>query len=101
MVIVATVVAVAAFAWMRDSASTVNAPEGTWWLCTNDQCKHEFNLTLNQVSDHHARNYGQPVPCPKCQTRAARAEKCPHCGKLYPQTRGRMICPFCKKPAAG
>ena len=100
--IVGAVLAVGAFVWFRDPAGAVNAPGGTWWLCQNDQCKHEYNLTLAQVSDHHSRNYGKPMACPKCkQTKVARAEKCPHCGKVYPQTRGEMICPSCKKPPTG
>ena len=96
--IVIAVVAVSAFVWFRDPAGAVNAPGGTWWLCQNDKCKHEYNLTLAQVSDHHAKHYGQPMACPKCkETQVVRADKCPHCGKIYPQTRAEAICPYCKK----
>lgn len=88
------VVAVGAFFWFRGPSNTVNAPEGTHWLCRDAACNTEFNLTLAEVTEKY---YGQYPPCPKCKKPAARAEKCPSCGKLSPIQRGPAKCPHCGK----
>jgi hypothetical protein len=83
---------------MRSGGNTPNAPEGTFWICSNDQCKHEFNLSVSEVADHHKKHYGEPIPCPKCKSRSIPAERCPHCKKLVPKGRGVAKCPYCAKP---
>jgi len=48
------------FLGLRRSRTDQNFPEGTWWICTNKDCKHEFNLSIQAVSDHHKAHYGAP-----------------------------------------
>jgi hypothetical protein len=96
IVLVAAVTAVVAWNWRP--ANNANFPDGTFWICQNDSCHHEFVLTMEQLSEHHKLHYGQPIPCPKCgQAGAIRALRCPSCGKFYPQPRDPMPCPFCGK----
>src|SRR5688572_23124833 len=90
----------------REGENTPNAPDGTFWICSNDQCKHEFNLSVADLADHHEKHYGEPVPCPKCKKPAVRAEQCPHCKKILATGRGVVKCPSCGKalyeaPAGG
>jgi len=74
-------------------------PDGTFWLCSNPKCNAETVLTMKQLGDHHAKHYGQPIPCPKCGAELLRADRCPDCKKLYPQQRNiAPLCPYCKKP---
>src|SRR5215471_13009636 len=97
-VIVAVVVATGVGAWMWRPANNDNFPDGTYWICSEPTCKTEFSLTMTQLSDHHEKHYGQPVPCPKCGKPAIRADKCKHCGRIYPMDRNSVVCPFCGKP---
>jgi len=95
--VVVALCGLAVFMNLRKSPADQNFPEGTWWICTNKDCKHEFNLTIQQVSDHHKSNYGQPIPCPKCKSRALRGDKCLHCGKPFMARMTDIKCPHCGK----
>jgi hypothetical protein len=88
---------VLAFWFTRGGENNANAPEGTYWICSNPQCKNEFNLSIADVSDHHRKHYGEPITCPKCGQRAIPADKCPHCKQLFPAGRGLAKCPKCGK----
>ena len=94
------VIAIGLFAWFHRPANNANAPRGVWWICTNDQCKNEFSMTMAEFSDHHAKHYGQPVRCPKCNSVAIKADKCPSCGKVFVMMRNSNICPSCGKPVS-
>ena len=97
--VVVVLACVGYFAWNWRPANNANAPDGTLWMCTKKDCKHEFHLTLRELSDHHEKNYGQPVPCPKCgDKKTVRGQKCVHCQKLIVMTPDPRPCPFCKKP---
>ena len=80
--------------------NNANFPEGTDWLCANKSDPHHFKLTMKALAEHTRNNYGQRPTCPTCGQESYRAEKCAHCGKVYPQGRGPQICPYCKKPQA-
>lgn len=84
--------------WFWRPANNVNAPRGVWWICSNEQCKNEFSMTMAEFSDHHAKHYGQPVTCPKCKSVAIKADKCPSCGKVFFMQRSNNRCPSCGKP---
>jgi hypothetical protein len=97
-VIVIVAVGLAAVGWMMWSpANNENFPEGTDWVCLEKNCGQHFKLTMSELGDHYKKNYGQRPKCPKCGKEAFRAEKCGHCGKVYPQSRGVQVCPYCKK----
>jgi hypothetical protein len=90
--------ALAGVYWLtRTGGNNPNAPEGTHWICANDQCKNQFNLSVADLADHHRKHYGEPVPCPKCKKPATRADKCPHCNQLFPMGRSVTKCPKCGK----
>lgn len=96
--IVLLLAVVGTFAWKWRPANNANAPDGVFYMCSNQGCKHEWNMTMRELSDHHEKNYGQPVPCPKCgDKKSFRAEKCVHCGKMFPLSREPRPCPHCKK----
>ena len=95
--VVVALCGLAVFVWSRQSATSQNFPEGTWWVCTNKDCKHEFNLSVKQLSEHHKAHYGEPIPCPKCKSRAIRADKCLHCGKIFVARLDDIKCPHCGK----
>jgi DNA-directed RNA polymerase subunit RPC12/RpoP len=99
-IIVGGVVLVAVLGWMLYSpANNANFPGGTDWLCMNPSCKTSFNLSVKQLAQYSHDHAGDPVKCPKCGTAAVRAEKCQHCGKVFPmQPTGPHICPYCGKP---
>ena len=86
--------------WFTRPASSVNAPRGVWWICTNDSCKNEFSMSMAEFSDHHEKHYGQPVRCPKCNSVAVKADKCPSCGKVFVMRRNSNVCPACGKPTS-
>ena len=97
--VVLLVAVVGTFAWKWRPANNPNRPEGVYFLCSNQKCRHEWNLTMRELSDHHEKNYGQPVPCPKCgDKKTVRGQKCIHCQKLIVMTPDPRPCPFCKKP---
>jgi len=79
--------------------NSANFPEGVFYICQD--CGEQLVLTLKQLGEHHEKHYGQPVPCPKCESKkTVRAERCPHCGHMFPMTRlgGKGLdCPRCKK----
>jgi ribosomal protein L32 len=96
--IVVAVVAAAVVVWaMWTPANNANFPEGTLWMCTDRACGSHHNLSTKQLGEHYKANYGQLPKCPKCGKESVRAEKCDHCGKVYPQGRGVQVCPYCKK----
>ena len=97
VIVVAVGAALAVWAmWPR--ANNANFPEGTDWQCLNTSCGNHFKLTMAQLGEHHQKNYGQPVKCPKCGQVAERAEVCPNCKKVFIQVRGMPVCPHCRKP---
>ena len=79
--------------------NSANFPEGVFYIFQD--CKAEFVLTIKELGEHHEKHYGQPVPCPKCVSqKTVRAERCPHCGRMFPMTRlgGKGLdCPHCRK----
>jgi hypothetical protein len=91
--------AIAAYAgWNWRAKNDPNFPDGAFYICANPACKHEFGMTMKQVGEHHEKHWGDPIPCPKCkESRTIRAERCPHCGKIYPKPRDVMPCPSCGK----
>lgn len=101
-IIVAAVVVVAiAGWWLYSPANNANFPEGTEWLCESPSCKTAFNLSVKQLGEYSAKHPGDPIKCPKCNTRAIRAEKCQHCGKHFPMPRdAQHRCPHCGKDNA-
>ena len=76
-----------------------NFPDGIFYVC--EGCGEEFVLTVEELGLHHQEHWGEPVPCPKCSgTKTPRAERCPHCRRMFPvvKMRGKpVICPYCKK----
>ena len=85
------------FFWNRKGANNEDFPEGTQWVCSDQACATGFTLTVKALSDHHAKHFGEPVPCPKCKKPAVRAQKCAHCGKIYVLPRNENKCPQCGK----
>ncbi|MEX2215929.1 MAG: hypothetical protein WD768_17590, partial [Phycisphaeraceae bacterium] len=78
--------------------NNANFPDGTYWICSKPDCKHEFNLSMKALSDHHEHHYGDPIPCPKCGTAGAvPASLCPHCRKIYRTSTSSTVCPHCQK----
>lgn len=93
------VVGLSVLIWqMWPESNDPNFPEGTDWICTNAADRHTFTLTMDELAEHTQKHYGERPKCPTCGKEAIRAEKCGHCGKVYPQARGEQVCPFCKKP---
>jgi hypothetical protein len=89
------VIVVAVFWWFRTPANTPNAPEGTWRVCTNKTCGHTFNMSIKEISEHHEKHYGEPIPCPKCKSESMPAMKCKSCQKVSAMQRGQTKCPAC------
>jgi hypothetical protein len=96
--IVVLVVGGAAIAiWKWRPSNNANLPDGTFWVCGNDQCRHEFAMTLAQFSDYKEKHPGAPVVCPKCGKDAVGANRCSSCNRMFPKGRGKT-CPHCNKP---
>ena len=80
-------------------------PEGldrlSYWVCRNDDCGGEFEITLAQFQQLSDENEGY-VPCPKCQKRTTvRATPCANCMRIVPTLEHDRLpdrCPFCEKP---
>jgi ssDNA-binding Zn-finger/Zn-ribbon topoisomerase 1 len=74
-------------------------PEGTFWVCTNVECQHEFTLSLEKVAAFYAENPDADMLCPKCGQPAVRATRCPFCEHSFPRVRGAgpIICPHCNR----
>jgi ssDNA-binding Zn-finger/Zn-ribbon topoisomerase 1 len=75
-------------------------PEGTFWVCTNPECGHEFTLPLAEVAAFYDANPEADLKCPKCGQPAVRAARCPFCGRLFPRgSRGNRprVCPHCER----
>jgi predicted RNA-binding Zn-ribbon protein involved in translation (DUF1610 family) len=95
-ILVALVCAYSVWAFLlRSNPNSADVPDGTFWICTTKG--HHFNLSLKQLSDHHAKHYGEPVPCPTCgDTKTIRAYHCDKCGEYYPMTSSTQPpCPKC------
>lgn len=80
--------------------NNANFPDGTFWICSSPSCKHEFNLSMQALSDHHKAHRGEPIPCPKCNSDSTRANRCPHCEKYSVLQRDSTVCPHCKQDTA-
>lgn len=106
--VVAAVLAIIAGFWFfrkgsERQAQSQDFPDGTYYICA--ECRHEFNMSRDEVADWINANPEKGVPCPKCEKhKSIRASKCPlpECSKLYI---GNMVmidekvcCPICKKP---
>jgi DNA-directed RNA polymerase subunit RPC12/RpoP len=99
--VVGGIVLIAVLGWaLYQPSNNANFPDGTDWLCTNAQCKTAFNLSIEQLSDYSKDHAGEPIKCPKCGTASVRAEKCVHCGKVFPMSNAGHRCPFCGKDNA-
>ena len=83
--------------WQLGSPNNENFPDGTDWLCSDPKCATTFKMTMKELGAHNKKNFGQPVPCPKCNKQAVRSTKCNHCGKWHPQPHEGYKCPFCGK----
>ena len=86
-----------------NQAQSQDFPDGTYWVCL--ECKHEFNMSREDVADWNAIYPDTTVPCPECEeNRSKRASKCPlsECGKYYignmVEIDGKVCCPICKQP---
>src|SRR5438105_4059765 len=75
---------VVVWATVRRPANNANFPDGTYWVCKNG---HQFTLTVKQLGEWNKAHYGQSPHCPTCDAPAERAEKCPHCGAVFPAQR--------------
>ena len=77
-----------------------NMPEGTFWICRNENCNNEFNMSLSKVRS--LRNEDGLVPCPKCnEWRVSRGHVCDSCKRVYePVGHGGKPdnCPHCGEP---
>jgi hypothetical protein len=51
--------------WRGLAADHASFEADTHWVCDRG---HPFSLTVRQVSDHHQNHYGQPIPCPVCNS---------------------------------
>ena len=102
LIVVVVVAGVAAAWWYWRPANNANFPDGTFWVCSNQQCKAELVLTMKQLGQHEEKHYGQPITCSKCGKEMVRANRCPKCSKFYPQVRNvEPVCPYCKAKLAG
>ena len=87
--------------WLHTPANNANFPEGTDWLCVNPTCNTNFNLSIKELGQYSKDHPGEPIKCPKCGAPAIRAEKCQHCGKVFPMPRdAQHRCPYCGKENA-
>ncbi len=94
--------------WNHQShLETSDAPEGTFWLCSQAECEAEFVMSLDALGEHYSENPGGPVACPECgSTETSRAARCPHCKRHFARPErgeGTPTCPHCKqalRPAA-
>lgn len=85
----------AALPSLRRSPAAANLPDGAWWICSNNECKHEFVMSAREISNWQHDHYGEPIPCPKCgHAPAQRALKCKECGTVYPALNATQ-CPKC------
>lgn len=70
-------------------------PDGIFYVCQG--CGEEFVLTVEELGQYHQEHWGEPVPCPKCGgTKTPRAERCGHCGRMFPMVKLKgkaLICP--------
>ena len=89
-----------AYFTFRTDRSTSAAPDGTWWLCSNQSCGNTFNLSLEEYGAYTKAHYGEGMKCPKCKSPAIRATKCSKCGKVYVLYSSSATCPNCGTPAA-
>ncbi len=105
--ILAVLVIVGALFYFRSSTEKQNLsqdfPNGTYWICL--ECKHEFNMSRDDVAAWNTANPETTVPCPQCKAnRSVSASKCPldECGKLFTgsmvEIDGKVCCPVCKDP---
>jgi DNA-directed RNA polymerase subunit RPC12/RpoP len=101
-IVIGGLVLVALLAWvLYTPANNSNFPGGTDWLCMNPSCATSFNLSIKQLAEYNKDHIGEPIKCPKCGTEAVRAEKCTHCGKVFPMPRdAQHRCPYCGKDNA-
>src|SRR5690242_11413223 len=100
VVVLVLCVGLGVWAMVRPSPNTPDTPDGLPYLCRS--CKTGFVRTMKQVSDHQLAHYGEPMYCPKCNSKETeRANKCAKCGEFFPMTRNSQpACPKCgTKPA--
>ncbi len=94
---VVVVVAAGYFMWNWRPANNADHPDGTFWICQNPQCNHEFVLSVKELGKFQETHYGQPVMCPKCkQQNTVGAERCPSCSKFISRAQRAAVCPHCK-----
>jgi len=84
-------------AWinLRPASNSVDAPDGTFWICK--KCDNHFNMATRALNDFQAAHYGEPLPCPKCgSTELLHAVRCPQCGEYVAKGAGPPPdCPKC------
>lgn len=78
------------------SDSGVDLGEISYWVCANESCGKDFELTLAQLA---SVGQGGFVACPHCgQRKTARAAKCPACSRhITTVGHGSVpeLCPHC------
>ena len=101
------VIAVIRFAnWRQTVAASDDFPDGTFWVCLEPDCGHEFTKSIKDLAAIQ-QSGGNPAatPCPQCdRTQTTRAGRCKACERFYPLP-GRydpqQPCPRCGKPVTG
>jgi ribosomal protein L40E len=78
--------------------NNANWPEGIYYICGNESCKAQFNLTVEQLSDVKLKDPLALPVCPKCgDNHPIRADKCKTCGGFFVMRREDPRCPSCEK----
>lgn len=106
LVLVAAVILAVTAIWITlhpYGDNSADFPDGIFYVCQGQGCGEGFVLTVKEFERHHQKHLGNPVPCPKCGgTKTSRAERCGHCGRMFPMVKLKgkpLICPYpdCKK----
>ena len=97
IVIGGTALGVGAWSLMGSGGNNAAFPEGTLWLCTDGNCKTDFRMSMDELSDFYKKHKGDPIPCPKCKKPAVRASQCPACKHVFSQGPNSATCPKCKQ----
>jgi NAD-dependent SIR2 family protein deacetylase len=87
--------------------ASVDAPEGTLWLCQSQGCGREFTITTKDLGAFYSAHPDALPPCPACgKSETSRAVRCSGCHKaIVPPARSvagagtkARVCPHCGKP---
>lgn len=71
----------------------------TMWVCRDEQCTHEFIITLGSMSQQQGADLTGRVECPECGSKdTARAMPCHSCARhleLWGHGQLPPLCPHC------